>query len=205
MYTYTYTIASAHHDFLELETNIQQTLQEESARLTGRVKWFNTKAGYGFITVCEGDHHGKDIFVHYTSVEVENTQYKYLVQGEYVDFDIVKPDNSDHEYHAVNVSGIKGGQLMCETRQLNSRPFVPVTRVKEDPVVETRTYRVIRDHELHPRERRAPPPQYVERYVEHHPVDRVVRSRDLPIHRELADDEEYVRVIRKRPTTDRRR
>jgi CspA family cold shock protein len=192
-----------------LETETTTTLQEETARLTGRVKWFNTKAGYGFITVCEGTHNGKDIFVHYTSVQVENSQYKYLVQGEYVDFDIVKPENSDHEYHAVNVSGIKGGSLMCETRHLNNRSFVPVarspvarapllSREKEEPVVETRSYRVIRDRDARPSERRTTP-QYVERYVE------LPLSRDVHLRRELAEDEEYVRVVRKRPTLERRR
>ena len=87
--------------------------------LTGRVKWFNNKAGFGFITVCDGAHSGKDIFVHYSSIQVQNSQYKYLVQGEYVDFLLVKPANSEHEFHAVSVSGIKGGNLMCETRRQN--------------------------------------------------------------------------------------
>jgi len=87
--------------------------------LTGRVKWFNNKAGFGFITVCDGIHSGKDIFVHYSSIQVQNSQYKYLVQGEYVDFFLVKPANSQHEFHAVSVSGIKGGNLMCETRRQN--------------------------------------------------------------------------------------
>ena len=87
--------------------------------LTGRVKWFNNKAGFGFITVCDGEQSGKDIFVHYSSIQVQNSQYKYLVQGEYVDFLLVKPANSDHEFHAVSVSGIKGGNLMCETRRQN--------------------------------------------------------------------------------------
>jgi len=40
-------------------------IQTELARLVGMVKWFNNKAGYGFITACEGEQKGKDIFVHY--------------------------------------------------------------------------------------------------------------------------------------------
>ena len=49
----------------------------------GKVKWFNNKAGYGFITVSEkGDYNGKDIFTHFTAIKVTNSQYKYLVQGE---------------------------------------------------------------------------------------------------------------------------
>ena len=85
-------------------------------RMTGNVKWFNNKAGFGFITGCDGDYKGKDIFVHYSAILVENPQYKYLVQGEYVDFDLVRLDSDKHEFHAVNVSGVKGGPILCETR-----------------------------------------------------------------------------------------
>lgn len=88
--------------------------------LTGRVKWFNNRSGFGFITVCdEGDLKDKDIFVHWSAIKVENSQYKYLVQGEYVEFNVVKPEKGEHEYNAVNVSGVKGGNLMCETIRLN--------------------------------------------------------------------------------------
>jgi CspA family cold shock protein len=87
-----------------------------SDRLTGRVKWFNNKAGYGFITVTDGDQSGSDIFIHHSAIHVENQQYKYLVQGEYVDFVLTKTTSGDHEWQASDISGIKGGKLMCETR-----------------------------------------------------------------------------------------
>jgi len=88
----------------------------------GKVKWFNNKAGYGFITVTEaGDYNGKDIFTHYTAVKVTNSQYKYLIQGEYVEFELVKPDSGSHEYKAMSVTGISGGELMCETRNDSRR------------------------------------------------------------------------------------
>lgn len=101
-----------------------------TTRLTGKVKWFNNKSGFGFITVCDGHDstvNGKDIFVHFSSVQVSDTQYRYLIQGEYVDFELRKPDKGDHEFHAVNVSGVKGGSLMCETRYVNqdNRPYEP--------------------------------------------------------------------------------
>jgi CspA family cold shock protein len=82
----------------------------------GRVKWFNNKAGYGFITVTDGSRSGSDIFVHHSAVNVENQQYKYLVQGEYVEFGLIKTTSGDHEWQASSVNGIKGGKLMCETR-----------------------------------------------------------------------------------------
>jgi CspA family cold shock protein len=92
----------------------------ETPRMTGTVKWFNNKSGFGFITVCdEGEFNGKDIFVHYSSINVSNTQYKYLVQGEYVDFTLVHIESDKHEYQAIDVTGIKRGPIMCETRQQN--------------------------------------------------------------------------------------
>jgi|UniRef100_A0A6C0H1Y2 cold shock CspA family protein len=92
-------------------------VEVQSQKMLGQVKWFNNKAGYGFITVSDGEFANKDIFIHYTSIRVTNSQYKYLVQGEYVEFNLVKSANDKHEYQATEVSGIKGGSLMCETRR----------------------------------------------------------------------------------------
>jgi len=89
---------------------------KSESRLFGRVKWFNNKAGYGFITITDGENSGMDVFVHHSSINVTSQQYKYLVQGEYIEFQIVTVENSAHECQACNVSGIKGGKLMCETR-----------------------------------------------------------------------------------------
>lgn len=104
-----------------MSTDIQETVATEgSIRFTGRVKWFNNKAGYGFVTVTDdGDKKGTDIFVHHSGVVVDNEQYKYLVQGEYVSFDLKKMDRGDHEYHAFSVRGVSNGMLMCETRNEN--------------------------------------------------------------------------------------
>jgi CspA family cold shock protein len=88
-------------------------------RSVGIVKWFNNKDGFGFVTLSNGEHSGKDIFVHFSSLSVKADQYTYLVQGEYVELDLTKPEKGDHEFHGVNVSGIMGGPLMCETRKLN--------------------------------------------------------------------------------------
>jgi CspA family cold shock protein len=81
----------------------------------GRIKWFNNKTGYGFITVTDGKRSGNDIFVHHSAINVEG-QYKYLVQGEYIEFSIVDTPSGKHECQASNVNGIKGGKLMCTTR-----------------------------------------------------------------------------------------
>jgi len=89
-------------------------------RLLGRVKLFNNKSGFGFITVCAGEHKEKDIFIHYSSIRAESSQYKYLVQGEYVEFVLVNAATGNHEFHATDVSGIVEGPLMCETHRLNN-------------------------------------------------------------------------------------
>ena len=91
----------------------------EPVRLLGQVKWFNNKAGYGFITVNDGEYANKDIFIHYSAIRVTNSQYKYLVQGEYVEFSLVKSSSETHEYQATDISGVKGGALMCETRRIS--------------------------------------------------------------------------------------
>jgi len=88
-------------------------------RKMGQVKWFNNKAGYGFITVKSASGEESDIFTHYSTVHVKDTQYKFLVQGEYVEFDLVESTSENHQFQATNVTGIGGGKLMCETRQLN--------------------------------------------------------------------------------------
>lgn len=87
------------------------------ARYNGQVKWFNNRAGYGFITMNREDE-THDIFVHHSSLSVSNEQYKYLVQGEYVEFNIARitSDNATHEWQATDVTGYNRGFLMCETR-----------------------------------------------------------------------------------------
>ncbi|MGN0369247.1 MAG: cold-shock protein [Butyrivibrio sp.] len=49
----------------------------------GTVKWFNNQKGYGFIS----DEEGKDVFVHYTGLDMEG--FKTLEEGQQVEFDVV--------------------------------------------------------------------------------------------------------------------
>mgnify|MGYP005694770893 CR=1 FL=1 len=90
-------------------------------RVLGRVKWFNNRAGFGFISVLEGEKTGEDVFAHHSGISVESEQYKYLVQGEYVEFQLRSSDNEEHPYQAGEVRGVKGGMLMCETRMAMRR------------------------------------------------------------------------------------
>jgi cold shock CspA family protein len=94
-----------------------------SIRQTGRVKWFNNKSGYGFLTVCgSGDYKDKDIFAHFSSLNGEDNAYKYLVQGEYVEFDVVESKGEKHEFQAALITGVMGGDTMCDTHRLNTPP-----------------------------------------------------------------------------------
>ena len=94
-------------------------MNRTNKRQMGQVKWFNNKAGYGFITMTDESGIPSDIFTHYSTVKVQDTQYKFLVQGEYVEFDIVDSTSENHKFQATNVTGMNGGKLMCETRQMN--------------------------------------------------------------------------------------
>ena len=92
---------------------------ETSDSILGRVKWFNNRAGFGFVTVLSGDKKNEDVFVHHTGINVDTEQYKYLVQGEYVSFVLKESDSSEHPYQAGSVRGVLEGPLMCETRNAN--------------------------------------------------------------------------------------
>ena len=101
------------------DTNDTTPNVENSDLLLGRVKWFNNRAGFGFVTVLEGDKKNEDVFVHHTGINVSTEQYKYLVQGEYVSFVLKSSDSTDHPYQAGSVRGVLEGPLMCETRNEN--------------------------------------------------------------------------------------
>ena len=53
-------------------------------RVTGFVKWFDAKKGYGFIS----RENGEDVFVHFSAINTEG--YKLLKEGQQVEFEIVE-------------------------------------------------------------------------------------------------------------------
>lgn len=65
--------------------------------MNGIVKWFNAKKGYGFIT----GEDGKELFVHYTSINVEKDEFRKLINDEKVTYDL---GSNDKGACAVNVT-----------------------------------------------------------------------------------------------------
>ena len=54
--------------------------------MTGKVKWFNSEKGYGFITTEEGN----DVFAHFSQIQKDG--FKTLEEGESVSFAVVDGD-----------------------------------------------------------------------------------------------------------------
>lgn len=93
------------------ENNENRT--RENTRLNGTVKWFNAKAGYGFVTRHDT---GEDIFVHFTGIARKNPRhiFKSMGDGELVEFNIL----------ATNVTGPGG----CPLRGNPYVSYLPIRR-----------------------------------------------------------------------------
>ena len=52
--------------------------------LKGKVRWFNSGKGYGFVT----GEDGVDVFCHFSSI-VQESGYKTLAEGDEVEYEIV--------------------------------------------------------------------------------------------------------------------
>ena len=63
--------------------------------MIGKVKWFDSKKGYGFILPEDGG----EIFVHYTGIIAEG--FKALTEGQMVEFEV---GNNEKGVQAVNVT-----------------------------------------------------------------------------------------------------
>lgn len=54
--------------------------------MKGKVKWFSSEKGYGFIQREDGE----DVFVHFSAIQEEG--YRALEEGQEVEFEIVEGD-----------------------------------------------------------------------------------------------------------------
>ena len=90
-------------------------MSQETQRSFAVVKWFNPKAGYGFLTDVDSN---TDVFVHHNGIKSSDNVYKTLTTGEYVEYSTTKDDSG--KTLAVDVTGLRGGKLLCE--QPRTRP-----------------------------------------------------------------------------------
>ncbi len=68
----------------------------------GRVKWFNNKAGWGFIQIAGSP----DVYVRHD--RVKGSGFKVLHEGEEVEFDIRKSKRGPYAVNVVPIGGAEG-------------------------------------------------------------------------------------------------
>jgi CspA family cold shock protein len=67
-------------------------------RITGTVKWFNSKKGFGFITRDDGQG---DVFVHFSAIQSKG--FKTLEEGQKVEFEIAQDEKGPKAANVVKV------------------------------------------------------------------------------------------------------
>ena len=76
---------------------------------TGVVKWFNNAKGYGFVLA---DENGKDVFAHYSAIDVEG--YRTLRAGQCVAFDSIEGPKG---LHAVSIKILDDAPVLGQNQR----------------------------------------------------------------------------------------
>jgi len=65
----------------------------------GRVKWFSSKKGYGFIERQDGE----DVFAHYSEIVASDDAFRYLEGGAEVEFEIEEGSRGPRATHIIKL------------------------------------------------------------------------------------------------------
>lgn len=94
---------------LQTQREGETTVDRQTVRCRGVVKWFNPTKGFGFITPEDG---GADVFVHQSEIQLGG--FRSLAQGEYVEYDLL---NGEKGPKALSVTGPDGAPPKGAPRQ----------------------------------------------------------------------------------------
>tara|TARA_B100000575_G_C23034564_1_gene595546 strand:- start:445 stop:804 length:360 start_codon:yes stop_codon:yes gene_type:complete len=102
-----------------------------SDRIVGCVNWFDSKKGFGFVTVLtpELDQTGNDLFIHFSNIQVED-DYKRVYPGEYIEFELGQ--SPDGRPCCTSVTGLYGGNLLTQNKDHKYKIFPKNRRENEE-------------------------------------------------------------------------